>query len=163
MIFRLYSIIGYCKILNIFPCAMQKILFLIYFTYSSLYLLVPYPKRFPGGASDREPACQCRRHKRHGFDPWVEEIPWKRTWQLTSVFLPGESHGQRSQAGYSPQSHKELDTSEVTQHARMVLRQTLLQICSRVDGIFRQIRIDEYVSVYRTHKPSYIYVLCVHL
>ena len=50
----------------------------------------------------------------------------------------------------------------------MVLWQTLLQICSRVDGIFRQIRIHKYVSVYRTHKPmtcklSYIYVLCVHL
>ena len=67
---------------------------------------------FPSGA--KEPICQCRRHKRHGFDPWVEEIPWRRTWQLTSVFLPGESHGQRSQAGYSPWGHKELDTIEVT-------------------------------------------------
>ena len=114
IIFRLYSIIGYCKILNIFPCAMQKILFLIYFTYSSLYLLVPYPKGFPGGASDREPACQCRRHKRHRFNPWVRKIPWRRTWQLTSVFLPGESHGQSSLVGYSSWGCKELDMTEAT-------------------------------------------------
>ena len=37
---------------------------------------------FPGGASGREPSCQCRRHKRHGFDPWVGKIPWRRAWQL---------------------------------------------------------------------------------
>ena len=56
---------------------------------------------FPGGASGKEPTCQCRRHKRHGFDPWVGKIPWRRAWQPTLV-LPGESHGQRSLAGYSP-------------------------------------------------------------
>jgi len=35
------------------------------------------------------------------FDPWVGKIPWRRAWQPTPVFLPGESHGQRSLAGYS--------------------------------------------------------------
>ena len=44
----------------------------------------------------KEPACQCRRHKRCGFDLWVGKIPWRRAWQPTAVFLPGESHGQRS-------------------------------------------------------------------
>ena len=39
--------------------------------------------------------------KRHGFDPWVWKIPWKRSWQPTPVFLPGESHGQRRLGGYS--------------------------------------------------------------
>ena len=48
------------------------------------------------------------------FDPWVKEVPWKRTWQSTQVFLPGESHGQRSLAGYSPGGHKELDMAEAT-------------------------------------------------
>ena len=57
---------------------------------------------FPGGASGKELACQCRRHKRLGFDPWVGKIPWRKAWQLTPVFLPGESLGQRSLAGYSP-------------------------------------------------------------
>ena len=53
---------------------------------------------YPGGASGKEPACQCRRHKRHRFDLWVEKIPWKRAWQPT-IFLPRESHGQISLAG----------------------------------------------------------------
>ena len=49
---------------------------------------------------------------------WVGKIPWRRAWQPTPVFLPGESHGQRSLAGYGPQGHKQLDTTEVTEHAR---------------------------------------------
>ena len=55
---------------------------------------------FPGGASGKEPACQCRICKRFRFDSWVRKIPWSRAWQPTPVFLPGESHGQRSLEGY---------------------------------------------------------------
>ena len=44
---------------------------------------------FPGGASGKELACQCRRQKRRGFDSWVGTIPWRRAWQPTPVFLPG--------------------------------------------------------------------------
>ena len=62
---------------------------------------------FPGGASGKEPACQCRIHKRHRCYPWVRKIPWRRKWQPTPVSLPGESHGQRSLAGYSPWDRKE--------------------------------------------------------
>ena len=69
---------------------------------------------FPGGASDKEPACQCRRCKRHGFHPWVRKILWRRAWQPTSVILPGESRGQRSLAGYSLWGCKELDMTEAT-------------------------------------------------
>ena len=43
---------------------------------------------FPGGASGKESTCQCRRHKKCEFDPWVGEIPWGRKWQATPVFLP---------------------------------------------------------------------------
>ena len=53
------------------------------------------------------------RHKKRGLDPWVRKIPWRRKWQPTLVFLPGESHGQRSLAVYSPWGHKELNMSEV--------------------------------------------------
>ena len=53
------------------------------------------PLGIPGGTTGKNPACQCRRLKRHGFNPWVRKIPWRRTWQPTPVFLPGESHGQR--------------------------------------------------------------------
>ena len=45
---------------------------------------------------------QCRRCKRRGFSPWIGKIPWSRKWQQALVRLPGESHGQRSLAGYSP-------------------------------------------------------------
>ena len=50
---------------------------------------------WPGG---KEPVYQCKRPR---FDPWVRKIPWRRKWQPTAVFLPGESHGQRSLAGFS--------------------------------------------------------------
>ena len=65
------------------------------------------------GTRGKEPASQCSRLKRHRFDPWVGKIPWRRKWQSTPVFLPGESHGQRNLAGYGPQSHKESDMTEV--------------------------------------------------
>ena len=58
-----------------------------------------YSPGFPGGATSKEPACQSRRYKKCGFDPWVGKIPW-RARQPTPVFLPGQSHGQRSLAGY---------------------------------------------------------------
>ena len=48
------------------------------------------------------------------FDPWVRSIPWRRAWQSTSESLPGESHGQRSLVGYSPQGLKESDKTEAT-------------------------------------------------
>ena len=44
---------------------------------------------FPGVTSSKELACQCRRHKRRRFNPWVRKIPWRRKWQPTPVFLPG--------------------------------------------------------------------------
>ena len=47
------------------------------------------------------------------LDPWVGKIPWRREWQPTPVFLPGESHGWRSLAGCSPRGHKELATTEL--------------------------------------------------
>ena len=69
------------------------------------------------------------RHKRHRFDPWVSKIPWRRAWQPTLVFLPGESHGQRSLAGCSPQDHTESGMTEATQPAHM-------QISSYIGHIF---------------------------
>ena len=67
---------------------------------------------FPGGASGKDPTCQCRRHKRCGFNPWVRKVPWRRAWQPIPVFLPRESHGQRSLAGYSLWGFKELDMTK---------------------------------------------------
>ena len=63
----------------------------------------------PGGTSGKESTCQS---KRHGFSPQVGKIPWRRKQQPTAIFLPGESHGWRSLAGYSPGGGKESDTTE---------------------------------------------------
>ena len=54
---------------------------------------------------------------RHEFNPWVGKIPWRRAWQPTPVFLPGESHGLKSLVGYGPEGCKESDMTEVTKHA----------------------------------------------
>ena len=71
--------------------------------------------------SGKEPACQCRRRKRHRFNPWVRKIHWRRAWQPTPVFFPGESHGQRSLVGYSLWDRKESDLTEATQPACMCI------------------------------------------
>ena len=63
-------------------------------------------KGLPWGLSGKESVCQCRRC---GFSLWVERMPWRRKWLPTSVFLPGESHGQRSLEGYHPWGCKELN------------------------------------------------------
>ena len=49
----------------------------------------PRSNGLPKGHSGKESACQCQRHKRPGFNPWVGKIPWSRKWQPTPVFLPG--------------------------------------------------------------------------
>ena len=56
----------------------------------------------PGGTSGEESACQRKRQKRCGFNPYVRKTPWSRAWQPNPVFLPGKSHGERSLTGYSP-------------------------------------------------------------
>ena len=73
--------------------------------YIYIYMYVYIPKGLPDGARGKEPAWQYRRHKRCRSNPWVRKTPWRRAWQPTPVFFPGESHGQRSLAGCSPQGH----------------------------------------------------------
>ena len=59
------------------------------------------------------------------FDPWVRKIPWSRKWQPTPVFLPRESHRQRSMASWSPWGCKELDKTE-----RLTLSLSLFSACT---------------------------------
>ena len=63
---------------------------------------------FPGGSDRKESSCNAG----DGFKPWIGKIPWKREWQPTPVFLPGEFGGQRSLTGYSLQGCKESDMTE---------------------------------------------------
>ena len=80
------------------------------------------PWGFPGSLDGKELACQGRRHKRRRFDPWVGKIPWRRPWQPTSVFFPGESYGQRSLASYCLYGHKESDRlKRLSMHTRAAL------------------------------------------
>ena len=63
------------------------------------------------------------------FNPWVGKIPWRRAWQHTPVFLPRESHEQRSLADYGPWGHKESDMTERltnTSHRRFIYRSNSL-------------------------------------
>ena len=69
------------------------------------------------GSAGKEPACQCRRHKRCGFHLWVGKIPWRRKWRPTPVFLPGTSRGRRSLEASSPWGRRESDTTELAQKA----------------------------------------------
>ena len=68
----------------------------------------------PRWHSGKESACQCRRCKRLGFNPWGGKIPWSRKWQPTPVFLPRKFQGQNILAGYRPWGHKESDPTEHT-------------------------------------------------
>ena len=56
--------------------------------------------------SGKESTCQCRRRQRCRFNLWVGQIPWRRTRQPTSVFMPGKFHGQKNLAGCSPWSQR---------------------------------------------------------
>ena len=57
---------------------------------------------FPGGSVVKNSPDNAGDKRDMGFDPWVRKIPWRRAWEPTPGFFLGESHGQRSLAGYSP-------------------------------------------------------------
>ena len=68
---------------------------------------------FPGGTSGKTTRLPVQVDVRDvGLIPGSGRVPWRRKWQPTPVFLPGESPGQRSLEGYSPLGHKELDMTE---------------------------------------------------
>ena len=82
---------------------------------------------FPWWYKDKEPACQYRRLKIHGFKPWVWKIPWRRKWQPTPVFSPGKFHGQRSLAGCSPWGCKESKKTKGLNNTTINLTQALVK------------------------------------
>ena len=84
--------------LEIFP-SFSKIVFICVYTVAWAFLVAQRLKHLPAMWGP-------------GFYPWVRKIPWRRKWQPTPVFLPGESHGRRSLVGSSPWGRKELDTTE---------------------------------------------------
>ena len=89
----------------------------------------------------KNPPVDCGRP---GFSPWVEKIPWRRAWQPTPVFLPGEAHGQRSLEGYSPRDRKE---SVMTEKLSTAL--PLVLLLSR----FRRVRLCATPQMAATRLP----------
>ena len=89
--------------LTVFVCFV-KIIQIVILDAHFFWAVLPCCGGFPGGASGKEPASQCRRHR---FNPWVGKIPWGRAWQATPVFLPGESPWTEEPGGLeSMQSHR---------------------------------------------------------
>ena len=83
----------------------------------------------PRWRSGKGLACQCRRH---GFNPWVQKIPWSRRWQPTPVFLPGKSHGQRSLAATIHEitkSQTQLEGTHTHTHTQISLKYSSFYPC----------------------------------
>ena len=107
--------------------------------------------------SGKEPACQCRRCKRHGFSSWVRKVPWGRKWQGTPGPLCGVSHGQRCLAGYSPRGCKEMWPSTHT-YIHTLQQKVLLEPCLRC--AWCDLGADEDSSVQPTHWHSLKHTHC---
>ena len=59
-------------------------------------------------------SCQCRRHRKYSFNPWVRKSPWSRRWKHAPLFLPEISCGQRGLVGFCLWGCKESDMTEHT-------------------------------------------------
>ena len=89
---------------------------------------------FPGDSSGKEPPATAR-EMRHRFDPWIGKFYWRRACQLTPVFLPGESHGQRSLVGCSPWGYKESGTTEQLTLTYMSLSSLVAQLVKNLPAM----------------------------
>ena len=78
-----------------------------------------YIPGFPVGSVSKESACNAGDAGRPNFNPWFGKIPWRRARQPAPVFLPGESHGQRSLVGYSPWGCKGSELKRLNMHASL--------------------------------------------
>ena len=115
---------------------------------------------FPGGSVDKESSCKAGDSGRCEFNPWVGKIAWRRTQQPTPVFLPRESHGQRSLVGYSSSGHKDSDMTSVTEHAYIIfgyLDYALIQFSPLVSEIAFYLRFL-YVLFSHFYFSLYIFV-----
>ena len=82
----------------------------------------------PWSLSSKESSCQCRSC---GFDLWVRKIPCRRKRQPTPVFLPGESHGQRSLVGYSPWGLKRVGYNRAIKQQQITALQCCVSFCCK--------------------------------
>ena len=129
----------------------------MYLACSQLLLNIFWINWLPRWFSSKESACQSWRHRRCRFSPWVRKIPWRRKWQPSAVFLPGESHGQRILAGYRPWDQKESNTTEwlTLPHSRYQGWRYRFSCCSRKlhQGFYKSQHYHSYLilEVHRAH------------
>ena len=121
-----------CFCAYIFWCTNSVSKCLIILIYGNSIPVVPREKPHTDAAAWENPP-YAPVLARWGISPWVRKNPWRRKWLPTTVFLPGEFHGQRSLVSYSPWGRKELDTTEKLTHTHMNLSHFYPhQQCSRV-------------------------------
>jgi len=93
------------------------------------------------------------------LSPWVRKIPWRREWQPTPVFLPGEFHGQSSLEGYSSWGHKESNTTE-----RLMLSNDMnILFLPRKSQPFLAHLADCYSTLAFSEKPSWLLLVSAGL
>ena len=88
----------------------------------------------PRRHSGKEFSCQCRRHNRRRFDPWVGKMPWRRKGQPTPVFLPRKFHGQRSLAGYKSIGSQRVRHNWACTHMQKPTRPSLIKQTSIISA-----------------------------
>ena len=89
-----------------------------------------HPRGFPGGSAGKEEIW---------VDPWVGKIPWRRAWQPTPVFLPGESPRTEEPSSYSPWGHKQSDTTGRLSAAQL----TLIMTTGKATALTRQTLVSK--------------------
>ena len=102
----------------LFRCKILWLIIIVAYLTDNLFYGISVVKNLPASLGDMG-----------WLDPWVQKIPWRRRWQLTPIFLPGKSHGQRSLAGYIVNGITKSQTglSDWAQHS--MLRLEKLGIC----------------------------------
>ena len=123
------------------------------YIYINIYIFIC----FPGGTAGKEPDCQCWRRKRRGFNSWVGKNPWRRAWQPTPVFLPGESPWTETQLSMHAYIHTHTHTHT---HTHVSLNDSWSPF-----GYEPQWKYDESYGSFsspssslKTTKPHYFYV-----
>ena len=92
--------------------------------------------------------------KRRGFNPWTGKIPWRRAWKPTPVVLPGESHAQRSLAGYSLDG-KESDMTEVSKYAHTRAMVGRIQMLTETEQSKLQWSLKTYTAITPSEFPPH--------
>ena len=105
--------------------------------------------RYTGGAVLKSPPANAGRCRKHRCSPWIGKIPWRRAWWSTPVFLPGEFHGQKRLAGYSPQGHRVgHDWNDLACTHIHVIHVCFAYVCAHVCTIYMCMYIVSYIHVY---------------